>query len=167
MVGLYDDEQLPSKVKAHVMNAVNLVNRNPFIIMTKDIDLISAFEDFALDVVTAMDKLETITGVHADDVAGMDEGSIETNVLFYLQQSEEKGQAIEFVLSTAFMKEAFAPYSALQTLDRQERKSEPYDPVQAQAAMKGLKALQLFAKVVPAVYRTISQEQGPSLASVA
>lgn len=166
MSGLYDDEQQPSRVKAQVMSAVGLVNKNPFITLTKTVELVSVFEDFSSNVSDAMKKLEDLTGVGAG-AAVEDQEAVEKSVLSYLGQSEESGQSIELILSSAFMKEAFAPYSALQSLDRQERKSEVYDFAQAQTAMNGLKALQLFAKVVPAVYRTISQEQGPSLAHVA
>ena len=167
MTGLYDDEEMPSNVKAQVMNAVNLVNRNPFITMTKDMDLVSVFEDFASNVNTAMTKLETLTGVEIGSNPAADAEMVEHKVLTYLHQSEERGQTLELVLSSAFMKEAFAPYSALQKLDRAERQGQVYDPMQARMAMDGLKALQLFAKVVPAVYKTISQDQGLSLASVA
>jgi hypothetical protein len=166
MVGMYDDEALPTKVRAEVIDQIRMVNENPFLFESDVTSLTVAFEEFARNVQSAKTNLHKLTGVSAEGAATKVEDVVRDTITI-LNKAEETGKPVELILSSAFMQCAKKPYFALLDLDKMAKTNKPLDAELAKEAMNGLEALQLFANVVPSVYKTISQDHGPRLESVA
>lgn len=166
MVGMYEEEVLPSRVRLEVIEPIRMVNENPFIFESDISSLSAAFEDFALGVQIAKMNLQKLTGVTASGSALKVEDVVKGTIAI-LKEADGTGRPVELVLAKDFMKCAKAPYFALLDLDKMAKQNKPLNTDLAKTAMEGLEALQLFANVVPSVFKTIKQEHAPSMGSAA
>jgi hypothetical protein len=166
MVGMYEEDVLPSRVRLEVIEPIRMVNENPFLFESDITSLSNAFEEFAQNVQKAKTNLQKLTGVTASGTAPKVEDVVKATIAI-LSKTDLTGKAVELVLSKDFMERAKSPYFALLDLDRMAKQNKPLDADLAKTAMEGLEALQLFANVVPSVYRTISQDHAPNIGSAA
>lgn len=150
-----EEERKRAKLKAAFVR--DLLNRtggfriSPFFTETGRDELLIAFGQMAEDIKAAAAKLSEVSGVDAPVLENNETSGFLAKGI--VANSKASGIGVDVLLNSAFQQAAFAPWNALQTLERGESEDGTLCPDLVKEAMAGLSGLHAVVNAVPIVYK--------------